>query len=369
MSLEIVPYTDDLVPAVRAMNDRLNAGGETWGFYRNSLPSWVPKSQNPAATVWQEYYLVRAGDLVHGGFVLKPQQFFCDGTETWMASWQGPVSEGLVNPKLASVAMLALRDMSQKQPVLFAWGGSPKLLKLLDAFGWPRTGTPLQISVLNAGKFLREARVLRTSSKRTRALDLVAASGLAGIGAALWRGGHRLGARQLDAKPVDQLEPQMDEIWEAVKDSYGCIARRDVATVNWLIKPDHWPNGKLYQFTHRGRPVGWGAVRVTQKKDDRRFGNMVVGTILDALALPGYERDVCAALSRVMADQKPDMIITHMTHKRWRQGLKRSGFVEMANRRAFCATPGLADKLGNDLDGFVEKAHLTPIDADGPHGL
>lgn len=161
----------------------------------------------------------------------------------------------------------------------------------------------------------------------------------------------------------------MDQIWEAVKDSYGCIATRDVATVNRLIAPDRWPHGKLYQFTHKGQPVGWGAVRVSEKKDNRRFGNMTLGTILDALALPGYERDVCAALSRVLADQNPDIIITHMTHKRWRQGLKRSGFVELANRRAFCATPDLADKLGNDLDGFVEKAHLTPIDADGPHGL
>ena len=369
MSLKIVPYTDDLVPAVRAMNERLKEGGETWGFYRNSLPYWVPRGDDPSQTVWQECYLVRSEDKVHGGFVLKPQQFFMEGTETWMATWQGPVSEGLVDPKLAAVAMLCLRDMGQKQPQLFTWGGSPKLLQLLDAFGWSRTGTALQISILNAGRFLREARVLRTSDKRRRALDLLAASGLAGAGAALWRLAHRAGTRRLEAQPVDQLGPEMDEIWTTVRDSYGCIAARDVATVNRLIAPDHWPHGKLYQFTYQGRPVGWGAVRVTAKEDDRRFGNMTVGAILDALALPGYEADVCAALSRILAAQKPDMIITHMTHKRWRRGLKRSGFVEMQRRRAFCAIPELADKLGNDLDGFLEKAHLTPIDADGPHGL
>lgn len=369
MSLKIVPYTDDLVPAVRAMNGRLREGGETWGFFRNSTPSWLPRSDDPAQTVWQEYYLVTADDAVHGGFVLKPQKYLCDGVETWIASWQGPVSEGLVNPKLAAVAMLCLRDMAQKQPHLFAWGGSDKLLQLLDAFGWPRIGTPLQINVLNAKNFLCEARVLRSSPKRARLLDLLAASQLGGAAAALWRLAHRPGARRLQAQAVDRLAPEMDQVWERAKAQYGCIGARDVETVNRLIPPNRWPHGKLYQFTYAGQPVGWGAIRVTPKTDDRRFGNMTVGTILDALALPGYERDVCAALSRALASQKPDMIITHMTHRIWRNGLRKAGFVEIAGRRAFCATPDLADKLGNDLDGFTEKAHLTPIDADGPHGL
>ncbi len=369
MSLKIVPYTDDLVPAVRAMNDRLQAGGESWGFFRNAIPSWLPRDESAAQTVWQEYYVARTDDAVHGGFVLKPQKYFQNGAETWMASWQGPVSEGLVNPKLAAVAMLCLRDMAQRQPLLFAWGGSEKLLKLLDAFGWPRTGTPLQINVLNANTFLREARVLRTSSKRRRLLDLMAMSGLGGAAAALWRLAHRPGARRLEAGAVERLGPEMEAVWEAAKGHYGCIGVRDVASVNRLMPPNRWPHGSLYQFTCKGQPVGWGAIRITPKSDDRRFGNMTVGTILDTLALPGYERDVCAALTRVLARQKPDMMITHMTHKTWRNALRKAGFVELAGRRAFCVTPDLAAKMGNDLDGFVEMAHLTPIDADGPHGL
>ena len=143
MKLSITPYTEEWTPAVRAMNQRLKDGGSTWGFYAQHTPSWLPRRDGDDQSVWQEYYVVADEATVRGGFVLKPQKFYHNGVAQWAASWQGPVSEGLVDKRMAMVGMLCLRDMQQKQPLLFCWGGSDKLLQLLDALGWSRAGTPL----------------------------------------------------------------------------------------------------------------------------------------------------------------------------------------------------------------------------------
>jgi len=66
MSLEILPYLQEAVPAVREFNQRLLAGGapEDQQFPETPDPGWMPG---------MELFLAVEGSLVRGGYILRRQ--------------------------------------------------------------------------------------------------------------------------------------------------------------------------------------------------------------------------------------------------------------------------------------------------------
>ena len=96
MAIEIKPYPEDLVPAVRAFNQRLKAGGVVYQFPERSVPKWLPKIEG--RKIFQEYFVaVENGSEVRGTFILKHQEFAFAGNPVSIADYHLPISEGLVN--------------------------------------------------------------------------------------------------------------------------------------------------------------------------------------------------------------------------------------------------------------------------------
>src|ERR1700745_4007629 len=122
MAIAIQPYTEDRIPSVKAFNRRLAAGGIAAEFHfpESHLPYWLPKT--PGRRIYQEYYVAVDGSDVHGGFILKYQDFSLNGSSFPLAYYHLPVSEGIVDKAYASVGVLMLRSAMKLNPTLFALG-------------------------------------------------------------------------------------------------------------------------------------------------------------------------------------------------------------------------------------------------------
>jgi hypothetical protein len=372
MAIRVVPYRKEHEPLVRDFNARMAAAGSDWAFYDSADPGWVAPGRLP--NVRREYYVaLDDDDVVRAGYCLKLEEFLLRGQPFVMASIQGPVSEGLVNPAYRVLAFHLIRDMEDHCPNLFGWGASHRALELFVRLGFSQHRMPVQLRILKAGRFFRGATYLRRSTRNRRVLDALALTGAAGLGVPLAQLGLQLSVGRPALHDVEVHEQGRfgiwaDEVWDAARGAYGLIARRDSATLNVLLPDKSWPEAHILQVTSKGVTLGWAAVRDTQFRNDSRFGDLRMGVIVDALAIPGSEPAVIAAASRWLRRRRVDAVVTNFTHPNWRRAFRAAGYLESANRRPLLFNPVAAEAIGDD--GVITSGlHMTPLDGDGPHGF
>ena len=117
-----------------------------------------------------------------------------------------------------------------------------------------------------------------------------------------------------------------------------------------------------------GHDVGWAAVIDNQHRDNPRFGDLRLGTVIDAFARPEDAADVVAVATRFLAERGVDLMVSNQSHPRWIDGFARSGFWVLRDRRLLVISPALADALA-PLDETREGLHLTNLDGHGPRSL
>ncbi|WP_293682574.1 hypothetical protein [uncultured Phenylobacterium sp.] len=320
----------------------------------------------------RDYYLALEDDeVVRAGFCLKREEFLLDGEAVTLASFQGPVSEGLVNPAYGMLAFRLFRDMEAMQPNLFAWGPTERVMELMLRLKWRQFFMPLQVKVLNAGRFLRESTYLRGSPRNRIALDALAVTGLGAMGLHLGQGllaAHAAGQAGIDASEVASFGPWADEVWQVASPAYRLIARRDATNLNALLPHGAWPHATILRMARGDEVVGWAAIRDTQFADDRRFGPQKVGTVLDALARPGYEAAVLSQASIALRRRGVDAIVSNFTHPIWTAAFGAAGFFSIRGRRPLLFAPAAMATIKDDAV-VTDGLHLTPLDGDGPLGL
>jgi len=374
MAIEILPHSEQYADAVHAFNLRMRAGGSHWGFYPDPLPEWIPR-RNSRQPVWREYHLaIEAGAVVRGAYALKPQPWTIAGDLCTVADWQGPFSEGAIDPKYSMVALRLMRAMLKAYPLLYSWGhGSEEqtLLTMLEKMGWLLHATPLCVRVLNGRRFLRRNGYLRTTWQRRLAQDALALSGLGGVGFSAAHRALRLRsprAHRVETAPVARFGSWADELWHEHKDRYAALAVRDADNMNTLVPEKGWPPATRLQMTHGGCVIGWALVLDTQMIDDKRFGTMRVGSVIDCFADPAEARRVVAGATEYLADRGVDIVISNQAHPGWARGFRDNGYLLMPGRRVFAASPELRARL-EPLAERTRGLHLTNMDGHGPHGL
>lgn len=371
MPIQIVPYLNEHETMVKAMNARLAAGGSTWAFYDYAAPRWAAPGQTPHAA--RSFYLALddAGS-VHGGYVLKVQTFLANGVEIEAATLQGPVSEGLVDPRFSMLGMRMVRDMERRMPLLFAWGGTEKLTGVLKGLGWSDFTGALATKVLRADRLLKLMPQIRKRAVLRVSADILTASGLARVLGNIVHGSMGLVAGgsgpRLAVVEEDRFGPWADQVWQAAKGHYGFIAVRDAQSMNVLALRDDWPNAIILRMEHQGRTVGWAAVRDTTFPEGHRFAGLRIGSIIDSLAEPGFEAGVIEAATRSLAARGVDATMSVYTHRDWLRGFRRAGYFVQPNRRPANTAPAMTEILSK-VPGGPQSYHLTPLDGDGPHGF
>lgn len=377
MGIEIVPYGNELVPMVCEFNRRMSEGGTSWGWYERAVDEWLPP--RAGATVWRDHYLaVEDGEHVRGAYALKPQAWWVKGERLTVTDWQGPVSEGLLSRKYASLGLRMIRDMLKHQPLLYSWGHGgeeAKMLQLLRSMKWESHATPFCLRVCRPFPFLRESRYLRGTNANRRALDALAYSGLGWLGLKALFAGLALRSAVSGARPavprfevVESFGGWADALWERCAGAYEALGVRDAQTMNALLPATGWPPAIRLRVYRGSETIGWAAVMDHALEGDVRFGSMRVGSLIDCLALPEDAADVVAAADRFLRARGVDMIGANQAHPAWVAAFEANGYLVLPKRRYFVMSPALYAAL-QPFDRVSRGLHLTNLDGHGPHGF
>ncbi|MFK8003257.1 MAG: hypothetical protein AB8H86_27050 [Polyangiales bacterium] len=354
MGTKIVGHGEEMKPLVETFNAELRNADSPWGFYVDPEPIWVPKREGQK--VWREMFLAIENETrCVGAYALKPQEWCIHGKTGMVADWQGPISLGVIDSKYAVLGLRLLRDMLKKYPMLYSWGhggNDEPIVKLLAKMGWLMHPTPFLFRICNGKNFLLHNGELRKDAKRAFAQDVLAKSGLGDLAMGSLHAALRLKSKKrfsAEAEVVSEFGPWADEIWEKVSPRYDAIAVRDSATMNVMIPAEHktleWPPPTRLRIRKNGKTLGWAVVLQKQKKDDGRFGNLNVGQVGDYLALPEDAGEVIHAAYEYLRENGADMVIANQSHAGWISAFEDKGFVSVAGRRLFCASPAFQAAL------------------------
>jgi hypothetical protein len=361
-TLRFVPYTEAERPAVLAFNDRMLAGRAPTDFVLPDLPNAADRDPG-AAIAWTKYIAVDAEDAVRGGFLLMQQPGWLGGASVGVANYQAPVSEGILNPRYATVGLRMLRFMERQWPYSFFVGmGSADrpLPRLLAATGWSVREVPFFFRIVRPRRVLRELRPLHAHTWSRLGARIAAETG------AGWLCARALHARApIRASSALQMEPLrawgggIDGLWERTRHECAFAVTRDRATLRALY-PLHDRRYSAYAFTSGGMLRGWAVVAETAMRDHTYFGHLRVATILDAWSEPGAAAAIVALLVRHLG-RSADLIISSQSHRIWIAAFRRAGFASARSNYLLALSKPLTAAIGDASD----RLHVTRGDGDG----
>lgn len=370
-SLRVEPFTSARVPALRAFNQRLAAGGSAWRFPDDPEPDWLQRV--PGSEVFQELFVLVEGETVRGGYVLKRQPVSLRGEVRQVGNLYMPLSEGTINRNYSLVGARLFSDAVRRESLLFALGlggRDAQVTGLVRALGWELHPVPFFFKVLHGSRFLKQIRYLRTAPHRTLLLDLAAWSGAAWAATRLARTvmTRRPRVKQpLQVDVVEQFGDWADQLWQATAHSYSFVAVRTSDVLNRVYPPGRAGLYRL-RIASAGKVIGYAVVQDEQRQGSEFLGSMRVGTLVDGLALPEHAEAVAFVAARHLEQRGVDLIISNQSHPAWGAALRRAGFLEGPTNCIFAAAKTLAQRI-RAVDPYAQEMHLNRGDGDWPWGV
>lgn len=369
MAFAIKPYTEDLIPAVKDFNCRLEAGGAPpeFRFPEDPTPEWLPKVDN--RRIYQEFFLLVEKDAVRGGYVFKNQDFSLWGKVQPIGYLHWPISEGLVNKAYAWVALQMLRHGLELQRLIYGLGmggyDAGPLPQMLKALGWSMCTVPFHFKVNCPKQFLKEIQALRRTRARSLMMDIAAITGTGGVALKILQSAlAKRGSPEERTQEIHGFCSWADNLWNECKGRYAMIAVRDCDALN-ILYPSNSKRFLCYKTTRGGTILGWTVVLDTQMRDHKYFGNMRVGSIVDCLALPEDASAVIRGATLALEERAVDLIVSNQLHAAWSAALRNAGFLSGPSNFLFAASRELT-KLLRPFDLKAAEVHMTRGDGDGP---
>jgi hypothetical protein len=368
MTLQLEPYSDARIPAVRAFNDRISKVAPQFRLGTAPVAGRDPRAEG--RLVFTETLLVVDGEHVRGSVILQHQRFELGGETRPVINIQLPVSEGLVDKQYASVGMWIIKSVLQSYPLAFAvgmGGFDQPLPRLLQAMRWTVQAVPFFFHVHRVRRFLREMPLLRGDPRRRAAASLAAATGLGWLGVrsyGLWSGRRGLRAPTLQATREAEWGPWADGVWEAAREAFSVSAVRDRLALREL-----YPAGSgrylCYRLTDRGRSVGWAVLLRTQMRGSAAFGNLMVGTVLDCVTVPGYETAAARAVRRLLDGLGVDLSVSNQAHAAWRAAFRDAGYFGGPSNFLLATSKALTEAIRGTGPEGPDRVHIDRGDGDG----
>jgi hypothetical protein len=372
MAAIVTPFTEDLIEAVKAFNARLHKGGVTMSFYESPIPDWLPKIDGRA--IYDEYFLALDDGAVRGAYILKRQPFAVNGNVISIAQYRLPLSEGQFDKRYAPIGVQMYLDALRKEPRMYTvglGGYDEPFAKLLTSAGWSMWPVPFYFRVLHPARFLRNIVYLRKTPLRRLAMDALAISGLGSLAIPLYQAMKTRHQPRDSSAVAYTLEPSFgrwaDEVWEASASGYSLIGVRDADILNILYDQGD-PRWVRLKVTDKDRVVGWAVVLNIAMQGHNYFGNMRVGSLIDCLALEGFENKVTCAAMHYLKSHGSDIVVTNLSHRAWRLALEAAGLFEGPSNYIFAASKQVTSLL-SPLEENKDKVHMTRGDGGGPQNL
>ncbi|MBV8900549.1 MAG: hypothetical protein JOY92_10625 [Verrucomicrobia bacterium] len=360
----ITRVTADLVPAIRDFNSRLDAAGapREFRFPESHVSRWLPKVDQ--RRLYEEYFALLERGTVRGCYIFKHQDFSFNGVIRPVGFWHWSISEGMVNNKYFWVASQMLGPELKAQPLIYGLAMSDQLTRLLTGLGWNVCRVPFYFKMNRPGPCLSEIRAFRKTRVQRLIVNIAARTGIGGLALRALQGARESRARRDErAEIVADFSAWTDDLWDACKGRYAMIAVRDSENLNIL-----YPAGSRFLCCKviRGNAVlGWAVILDTQMHDNKHFGNLRVGSIVDCLALPEQAFGVIRAATQVLEARGVDVIVSNQSHAAWGAALRRAGFLRGPSNLPFAASRELT-KLIEPFPSKMAQVHLTRGDGDGP---
>jgi hypothetical protein len=364
MPIRIVPYTADHVAAVREFNRRLLPDATPLAPPLAPAPRptvddlQFPETPDPGWLPGMQLFVACEGDAMHGGYILRRQEFSVLGETVPVAHYRLPLSEGIIDRKYAMLGLRLVRDALAREPRLYALGmggAQHPLPQMLKRLGWRMCAVPFHFKVVHPFRFLREIRALRTTPARRFILDAAAYTGAGWLGLRLM--GHAGRVRNVKCETAATFSAWADAIWDRSRADYGMLAERNSGILDALYPPED------QRFLRIRAAGGWAVLLDTAMEGHKQFGNIRVGTIVDCLAPPGDAATVVRAATRTLEKRGVDLIVSNQLHADWCQALAGAGFRRGPSNFLFAASPALAALLDEAEDGEL---HINRGDGDGP---
>jgi len=369
--MEIVPYTSRHRDAIERMNARLAAAGSEWRFPAKERPGDADE-----LPVWEESFIVVEGDDCYGGYVLKHQQFFVRGGPLELIDLQLPLSLGEVDSAYSHVSAALLIDLLRRSPCCYSLGlGSPssQFAKLLAAAGWKHAATPLYFSVKAANRFARSIRLPADRRHVQTTLRVLGHIRLAGIALGARRALRAkaatgsAGSPGITKRAISHFDGAADELFSASAASYALVADRRTAALNTLYPEDDDRFIRLV-VERDGRVVGWALLLDTAMRDDKYFGDLRVGTLVDCFADPQDAPLIVAAVDDLLARRGVDLVVSNQLHPAWCSALELAGYELGPSNFFFYYSPALVEALSG-IPGWERGIHMNRGDGEGPTHL
>jgi hypothetical protein len=362
--IRIQPFDTTRRAALADLNRRMAAAGSSWQF-----PDPRGCALGPSGgPVFQEFFLAVDGPVVRGGYTLQHRGACFRDEERRIGSWYQPISEGSVDPKYSLVAIQMLRDAFRREPLCFGLGleglDSP-LSKLAATLRCELRLVPFFVRIQNGRRLAEEARFLRKQRGLGPLLDLAAATGAAGLGAALLRGALQRVPRPDTRAIVESVAgfgPWADEVWQRCRGRYSFVEVRDAATLNRLY-PER-QRFRCVRVLSGDTTLGWAVLDSKRMSDDVKFGDLHVGRIADCLAAPEDADLVVRAAADALVSEGVDVMLSNQSHPAWCAALRRNAFLAAPSNFVFAPSPELAKRIGA-IDPEGREIHLNRGDADG----
>ncbi len=362
MPLEIISYTAEWSPAVRAFNARLIAGGldDDLKFPEEPRSEY---STDPAEPLHQEFFLAVDEGAVRGGYFLTHEPWTFQGQPCRVSNYRLPLSEGLINRAYSSVGPAVIRHSLKRSPYVYCLGMGNydrPFPRTLAAMKWPMFTSPFFFRAVNPARVLRNLRSVRQNPQKRLAFDIAALTGAATIGLGLLQSLKTQPAPRLKADLAPTFGPWADETFSQLKTVYPLLAVRDSR-----ILAIRYPESDA-RFLRLRLPSGWAVLLDTQMENHRHFGDLRVGTIVDIFGPPADARSMVQAATRFLADRGVDIIISNQTHQAWIEAFAQSGYLSGPSNRIFAGSPKLIAEKISPFETAQKTLHLTRGDAAGP---
>jgi hypothetical protein len=284
-----------------------------------------------------------------------------------VACYHHALSEGIINRSYAAVGGMMLRDALIRQPELYALGMggySTPLARMLAALAWKFYLVPFYFRVVRPHRFLKQMQALRQTDGRRLLMDIAAATGVGWAAIKIAQNAIKVGTLRPGAFSVEDVPDfvsWVDPLWSQAADACSMAAVRDSATLRQLYPAADRHFTRL-RISRNSTAIGWAVVG--QRRQDPKFGDMRVGSIIDCWAMPNDGLSVLRAASQPLEAQGMDLIVCNHGHQAWRRAFRSAGFLKGPSNFIFAASK----KLSELLQPFEQNKcsfHITRADGDG----
>jgi hypothetical protein len=313
------------------------------------------------------------GEEIRAAVVLQHSTILVGGAARPFCWSLLPISEGAVDRRHSMAILLLMRHALDYQPFLTAIGvGSMEedAAQFFLRMRWRNGTIPFLFYAARPTRLLTGLRYLR-GRKALRVGALAAAFTGAGVlyGWVSSRRRRRRSSRLgFDVDVVESFAAPEDELFAEHAARYGAVVRRDSAALNVLYPGFDRRYIRLrVRDRSSGENCGWVVVAHRQMRDDKYFGDLHVGTLVDGFGKPEAAAQLVSAGLEHLVGLGVDVAVANWSHEAWVDASRSAGFLPGPSNFFFFVSPAGDPLL--EADCPLSQIHLTRGDGDGPESL